>query len=97
MDVAWVTASQIQNKDKSEKCKTQRSFCKPLTTSTEFESRSRFDGVEQLCFQDGLVFEFRQLQQVHTGAGRWKAVGFGAGVLDAERGIEVLEICSLIR
>lgn len=60
-------------------------------SSAQLEARGALDGVEQLAPQQCLVLELWELQQVHAGAGRGQPLQVGAPVVNAERGIQLLE------
>ena len=59
--------------------------------SAQLEARGALDGVEELAPQQRLVLELGELQQVHAGAGCGQPLQVGAPVVDAERGVQLLQ------
>ena len=57
---------------------------------TEFEPGTRHEGVQELVPKNDFVVKLGELQQVHARACRRKTI-LGAGVLDAERRIQLFE------
>lgn len=59
--------------------------------SAQLEARGALDGVQELAPQQRLVLELGELQQVHAGAGCGQPLQVGAPVVDAERGVQLLQ------
>lgn len=60
--------------------------------STEFESCSELDGLEEFLFERRSIFERRKLEKVHAGARGGKSIRLRTCQVDAEGRSQLLEV-----
>ena len=65
-------------------------YCYMYTILAQLKASAWLYGVHQFCSQCIFVFELWKFEEVHTGAGWWKTIGFTTPIVNTEGWIQLL-------